>query len=262
MGRSDDLRLLVWIASGMANWQNGRSDCVTTGVGLSITGSLDRAQPEMQLSGANNDVHRSTRTDIYLMATLPRVLGDVCRSVEKLPSLRITFRCETVSSLLTYKDQGFWVSNGINDDLYKILVAMTRNDHPDVFGQLESDESLMGGRFVGGLGFAFEDFERIFGGAARFEEIARSKWVAIDDVCQNEQCSKIMQKVFRWAFWMMDGGRCNYDLKPYASWRTRCRALIYCCSLGFIDVAPDRSEHPLIHELADEPPPDGHRSVQ
>lgn len=79
MGRSDDLRLLVWIASGMANWQNGRSDCVTTGVGLSITGSLDRAQQEMQLSGANNDVHRSTRTDIYLMATLPRVLGDVCR---------------------------------------------------------------------------------------------------------------------------------------------------------------------------------------
>ncbi|MFO0924986.1 MAG: hypothetical protein U0905_21175 [Pirellulales bacterium] len=67
LGRSDDLRLLVWIARGMANSQNGRSDCVTIGIGLSITGSLDRAQQEKQLAGANNDVHRSTRTDIYLM---------------------------------------------------------------------------------------------------------------------------------------------------------------------------------------------------
>ena len=165
-----------------------------------------------------------------------------------------------MTSLLTYKDQGFWVSNGIKDALHEILLAMTRNDHPDVFKRLDSDESLLGGRFVGGIGFAFDDVERIFGGPVRFEEIVQSKWAVIDDVCRNERCSSIVRKIFRWTFWMMDGGQCNFALKPYAGWRKRLRVPIYCLSLGLIDLAPDRSKHPSIHELADEPAADGSRN--
>jgi hypothetical protein len=160
-----------------------------------------------------------------------------------------------VSALLKYNDQGFWVSNGVKDTLYEILVAMTRNDHPYVFAQLDSDESLMGGRYISGYGFAFDDFERVFGGPDRFEKIVRTNWAVIDDVCKNERCVSIMQKVFRWAFWMMKGGRCNYDLKPYAHCRIRFRMLIIRLSLGLIDLAPDRCEHPSIGELVDEPPP-------
>ena len=158
-----------------------------------------------------------------------------------------------MTSLLTYKDQGFWVSNGINAVMYDILVAMTRDDYPEIHQRLDTDESLMMGRYAGGIGFCFDDFERIFGDAQKFENIVRSKWSVIGDVCQNDRCTMLMHRVFHWAFWLMRGGVCNYDLEPYAAWRTRLKSPIYALSLGLVDLAPERTEHPSIHELSDEP---------
>ena len=158
-----------------------------------------------------------------------------------------------MSSLLTYDDQGFWVSNGINAVLYEVLVAMTCDDYPEIYQLLNTDEDLMMARYAGGIGFSLNDFERIFGGRERFKTIATSKWSVIDDVCGNDRCSMLVQRVFNWAFALMSGATCNYNLKPYAKWRSRLQTPVYCLSLGLLDLAPERSEYPSIHELPDSP---------
>lgn len=157
-----------------------------------------------------------------------------------------------MTSLISYHNQGFWVSNGTNALLYDLLVDMTRDDHPEFARRLDEDEQLTLPRFGGGFGFSLEDFERIFGGVDAFEAVARAKWDRIDALCQTEHAAQIMRRVFNWSFRLMRGGRCNYELAPYPAWRTKWQMPLLALSLGAIDLAPLRREHPSIHELADE----------
>ena len=154
-----------------------------------------------------------------------------------------------MTSLIDYGEQGFWVSNGTNALLYEILVAMTQDDYSEIHQRLDTDEQLMLARFGGGFGFSLDDFERIFGGTQTFEAIVRAKWDTIDKLCPSEQVGQHMRRVFNWSLRLMHGEKCNFELPPYAAWRTKWHMPVYALTLGWVELAPLRRTHPSIHEL-------------
>ncbi len=57
-------------------------------------------------------------------------------------------------SMLTYSEQGFWISNSTEDLLLEILLAMTRDDHSDIHERFETNEALLASQGISGSGEA------------------------------------------------------------------------------------------------------------
>jgi hypothetical protein len=112
-------------------------------------------------------------------------------------------------SLLSYGDQAFWVSNGIKDLLYEAAIEVARRSHPAAHQRLSEDGRLLGCYLVSGIGFPLEAFAEAFDGNRAWQEATAQNLGAVEAVCCTPECVQMMTKVTAWAWFLLDGGRCN-----------------------------------------------------
>jgi hypothetical protein len=109
-------------------------------------------------------------------------------------------------SLLFCRDQAFWVSNSTKDLLYEAAVAVAS---PDVARRLAEDGRLVGCYEVSGVGFELKAFAEAFGGVDAWKRMTEERFDAVEALCPHARCVALMRKVLAWAWFLLDGGRCN-----------------------------------------------------
>jgi hypothetical protein len=128
-------------------------------------------------------------------------------------------------SLLFQGDQAFWVSNATKDLLYEAALAVARHSHPAAHERLSRDGRLVGCYEVSGVGFDLAAFAEAFGSTRAWQEATARDFRVVEALCLSPDVVRLMTKVFAWAWFLLDGGRCNNA----------------------------RGRHPDIHELPDVP---------
>jgi hypothetical protein len=114
-----------------------------------------------------------------------------------------------MASLLSYGEQAFWVSNSTKDLLYDAAVEVARRSDPVAQGRLSEDSRLLGCYGVSGLGFPLEAFAEAFGGKPAWQEATVQNFGVVEALCTTPECVEVMTKLLAWAWFLLDGGRCN-----------------------------------------------------
>jgi len=114
-----------------------------------------------------------------------------------------------MASLLWYGEQAFVVSNGTKDLLYEVAVEVAKRTDPNARQRLEEDGRLVGCYGVSGMGFELEAFAEAFGGKEAWQRATLDHFDVVEELCRNPRCVELMAKLFRWVWFLLDGGRCN-----------------------------------------------------
>lgn len=114
-------------------------------------------------------------------------------------------------SLLWYGDQAFWVSNATKDLLYEAAVEVAKRGDAAIQRRLAEDGALIGCYGVSGIGFDLESFGQAFGGKDTWRRATEKHFDSVEALCSHRQCVELMSKLFRWIWFLLDGGRCNDD---------------------------------------------------
>jgi hypothetical protein len=118
-------------------------------------------------------------------------------------------------SLLSYRDQAFWVSNGTKDLLYEVAVAVAQRESPVVYQRLTEDGRLLGCFGVSGLGFPLEAFAEAFGGPQAWREAMTRHAGVVAALCPTPACTRLLAKLFAWIWFLLSGGRCQEAADEY-----------------------------------------------
>jgi hypothetical protein len=114
-----------------------------------------------------------------------------------------------MTSLLSYGDQAFSVSNGAKDLLYELAIEVASCGQPAAHQRLSEDGRLLGCYQVSGLGFDLKAFAQAFGGARAWQEATAQNFGAVETLCSTPECVRCMTKVLVWSWFLLNGGRCN-----------------------------------------------------
>src|SRR5262245_3027414 len=112
-------------------------------------------------------------------------------------------------SQLRYGEQAFWVSNATKDLLYEAAVEVAKRGDAETQRRLADDAALVGCYNVSGVGFDLEAFVRAFGGYYAWRRRTEAHFDAVEALCPHHECVELMTKLFRWIWFVLDGGRCN-----------------------------------------------------
>jgi hypothetical protein len=112
-------------------------------------------------------------------------------------------------SKLWYGEQAFWVSNGTKDLLYEAAVEVAKRGDVETQRRLADDPALIGCYNVSGMGFDLEAFARAFGGKDAWRRATEDHFDAVETLCPHRQSVELMTKLFRWIWFVLDGGGCN-----------------------------------------------------
>jgi hypothetical protein len=122
-----------------------------------------------------------------------------------------------MSSLLWHGEQSFVVSNGTKDLLYEVAVEVAKRTDPIARQRLEDDGRLVGCYGVSGMGFELQAFAEAFGGKEAWERATLDNFDVVEEMCGHARCVELMAKLFRWVWFLLDGGRCNRDQGEHPS---------------------------------------------
>lgn len=112
-------------------------------------------------------------------------------------------------SLLRYGEQAFWVSNAVKDLLYEAAVEVAKRSDPTIQQRLAEDAALVGCYGVSGIGFDLAAFVHAFGGKDTWRRATEEHFEAVEALCPHRRCVEVMTKLFRWIWFLLDGGRCD-----------------------------------------------------
>jgi hypothetical protein len=112
-------------------------------------------------------------------------------------------------SKLWYGEQAFWVSNATKDLLYEAAVEVAKHGDAETRRRLADDAPLVGCYNVSGVGFDLEAFVQAFGGKDAWRRATEEHFDAVEALCANDRCVELMRKLFRWVWFVLDGGPCS-----------------------------------------------------
>ena len=111
-----------------------------------------------------------------------------------------------MSSSITYNGEGIWVSSGIKDAFFEVIVDMAKISDPNIAKEIATGR-LTGIYLISGWGFDLSDFIPYFGSVEEFERVTKS-YIQVIDSDENSltEIGRVeMLKLFEWSWFLLAG---------------------------------------------------------